>query len=157
MPPHPGHGKVDQRQSSTAQTALEEALSLSRQDGDSRVMAYCLDALGRVALIQGRRADARHQLAESLRLWLELGEQAKVADSLENHAQLAAASGQPDVVLRLAGAATGLRMTLRVAAPPHMQTLHKVWLERARTKLGPERAEALLSNARTMTAEEAVR
>ena len=131
--------------------------ALSRQDGDSRVMAYCLDALGRVALIQGRRADARQQLAESLRLWLELGEQAKVADSLENHAQLAAASGQPDVALRLAGAATGLRMTLRVAAPPHMQSLHKVWLERARTTLGPERADALLSNAQTMTAEEAVR
>ena len=152
-----GTAKCDQRQFSTAQTALEEALSLSWQDGDSRVMAYCLDALGRVALIQGRRADARQQLAESLRLWLELGEQAKVADSLENHAQLAAASGQPDVALRLAGAATGLRMTLRVAAPPHMQTLHKVWLERARTKLGPERADALLSNAQTMTAEEAVR
>ena len=75
-----GTAKCDQRQFSTAQTALEEALSLSRKDGrNGRVMAYCLDALGRVALIQGRRADARQQLAESLRLWLELGEQAKVA------------------------------------------------------------------------------
>jgi predicted ATPase/DNA-binding CsgD family transcriptional regulator len=142
---------------SIAQSVLEEALALSGHGNDSRVMAYCLDALGRVALAQGRRAEARKRLAESLRLWWEIGEQAKVADSLECHAQLLAASGQRDDALRLEGAATGLRTKLRVSAPPPMRLLHESWLDEARTTLGDEVVDTLLSNGRAMTTDDAVR
>ncbi len=152
-----GAALSDQGQFSTAQTVLEEALALSRQGDDSRMVAYCLDALGPIALAQGQRGEAEQQLAESLRLWWELGERAKVADSLENHAQLAVASGQHDAALRLAGAAMSLRATLRVSAPPHTRILLDACLKEARTVLGPEAVETLLSHGQAMTADDAVR
>jgi non-specific serine/threonine protein kinase len=114
-----------------------------------------------MALVQGRLGEAGKQLGESLRLWWEGGQLASVAASLENHAQLAAASGQRDDALRVVGAAMGLRTTLRVAAPPSLiralPILREAWLDEARTTLGQERVEKLLSDGRAMSTGDAVR
>jgi predicted ATPase/DNA-binding CsgD family transcriptional regulator len=147
----------DQGKLSTARVTLEEALALSRQGNDARMIAYCLDALGRIALEQGRHREAREQLAESLRLFWELGERARVPDSLESHAQLAAASGGRDAALRLAGAAMGLRAILRVAVPARMQISNEAWVDEARTALGHEMFDTMLSSGQAMSADDAVR
>ena len=147
----------DQAKFSIAQTTLEEALALSRQGNDSRVIAYCLDILGRIALARGRRNAARQQLAESLHLFWENGERVKVADSLEIHAQLAAVFGRRDAALRLAGAAMGLRATLRISVPPRMQILSEAWADEARRTVGHETVDTMLSNGQAMSAADAVR
>jgi predicted ATPase/DNA-binding CsgD family transcriptional regulator len=151
----------DQGRFSIARTVLEEALALSREGNDLGSMAWCLYTLGRVALAQGRLGEARRQLAESLRLWWERGERTSVAASLESHAQLAAAYGQREDALRLAGAAIGLRTTLRISAPPNLirslPVLREAWLDDARATLGDEAVEALLSYGRAMSTADAVR
>jgi non-specific serine/threonine protein kinase len=135
---------------------LEEAVALAGQLRDQRLLAFCLDALGRVALAQGRRHAAQAALAESLRLWWEIGERAKVPDSLEIHARLIAARGQRERALRLAGAAAALRATLRVAVNKKEEATHQASLEQTRQAVGAETCDALLSAGRGMTMDQAV-
>jgi DNA-binding CsgD family transcriptional regulator len=139
-----------------ARVALEEGATLARQISDERNLAFCLDALGQVALAQGERAEAHARLAESLRTWWEIGQRAKILDSLESHARLAAARGQRESALRLAGAAATLRTTFGLAARPRDQAVYQAWLERTRRSVGDESFAALMSVGQGMTMDQAV-
>jgi non-specific serine/threonine protein kinase len=139
-----------------ARAALEEAVKITAQISDHRTLAFCLDALGQVAMAQGQRAEAHNRLAESLRLWWALGDQVKLADSLDGHAHLAATRGHHDRALRMAGAATHLRQTLRVIASPQVETARNELIALARLALGREPVESLLSAGHRMVADEAV-
>jgi ATP/maltotriose-dependent transcriptional regulator MalT len=151
-----GYALRDQNQLPLARTALEEGVALAGSIGDQRIKAFCLDALAHVALRQGRRDEALTRLGESLRSWWEIGELARVADSLDGHARLAALRGQREQALRLAGAASGLRARLRVAAPPQVRALSEEWFGEVHRSLGDERITPLLAIGQAMSADEAV-
>jgi predicted ATPase/DNA-binding CsgD family transcriptional regulator len=151
-----GYALRDQNQLPLARTALEEGVALAGSIGDQRIKAFCLDALAHVALRQGRRDEALTRFGESLRLWWEIGEQARVADSLDGHARVAALRGQREQALRLAGAASGLRTRLRVAAPPQVRALSDEWFGEVQRSLGDEHITPLLAVGQAMSTDEAV-
>jgi DNA-binding CsgD family transcriptional regulator len=150
-----GNALRDQGNLPRARAVLEEALSKTAQQRQ-RHQALCLDALGQVALAQGERAEARARLDEGLRLFWEIGERAKIADSLESHARLSAERGQCEPALQLAGAAAALRAALRVSARPRDQAVQQAWLEHMRHQVGEETVAALFSTGQGMTMDQAV-
>jgi non-specific serine/threonine protein kinase len=89
-------------------------------------------------------------------LWWALGDQVKLADSLDGHAHLAATRGHHDRALRLAGADAQLRRTLPVTASAQVETARDELIERGRVALGREPVESLLSAGHRMVADEAV-
>jgi ATP/maltotriose-dependent transcriptional regulator MalT len=151
-----GNALRDQGNLARSRAVLEEGVTLARQLNDERNLAFCLDALGQVAVAQGQRAEAQARLAESLRMWWVTGQRAKVLDSLESHARLAANRGQHERALRLTGAATALRETLRVTATPQVQAVRNQWIEEARVALGELSVTSLLSAGHRMTVDEGV-
>jgi non-specific serine/threonine protein kinase len=151
-----GNALRDQGQLSQARAALEEAIALSGTIRDQRLRAFGLDALAYVALRQGQRAEAQTCFAESLRLWWEIGEHNKVADSLDGHARFAAMQGQRERALQLAGAASGLRARLGVAATRQSRAVRDEWFDEVRETLDDDGIAPFLAAGQTMTTDEAV-
>ena len=87
----------------------QEAIAIVRADGNDWDVAIALGDLGDVLHAQGDDAAARRHYAESLQLWLELGDERGVAQGLEGFAVLAAADGHPERAVRLIGAARAIR------------------------------------------------
>jgi len=69
---------------------------------------------------------------------------------------LAAAQGQPERALHLAGAAAALRETIGAPLPPTEQEEFERHLEMARQTLDEEAAAKALANGRAMTLEQAI-
>jgi transposase/uncharacterized protein HemY len=78
----------------TARSRCEEALSLSREEGDPIAIARALNILGSAALGQGDWGAARSFLEESLALRREQDEQRGVAATLGHLARLALRQGE---------------------------------------------------------------
>jgi ATP/maltotriose-dependent transcriptional regulator MalT len=151
-----GNAFRDRGNLARARAVLEQGVRLARELDDERNLAFCLDALGQVAFAQGRRSEAQTRLDESLRMWWEMGQRAKVLDSLETHAHLEAAGGKCQSALQLAGAAAALRGMLRVFARPRDEAVHEAWLQRTRQEVGEDTCAALLLEGQGMTMDQAV-
>ncbi len=136
-------GKMDERQGDFAAAArrYEESLARWRPVGYRSGTAEATGSLGWLALGRGDHGAAAAHFAESLALWREMESTPGIAASLEGHAAVAAARGQPEVVFRLAGAAA----TLREAASGMPLALERArlepWLRRARRALGAAAAK----------------
>jgi predicted ATPase/DNA-binding CsgD family transcriptional regulator len=96
--------------------------------------------LGHALLDQGRGGEARAAFAEAIRGATDTGDRLRLARALEGVAR-AAASGQPTVAVRLAGAAAALRTLLGITPWPRDERRRVLWLPTARRELG-ERAYA---------------
>jgi predicted ATPase/DNA-binding CsgD family transcriptional regulator len=135
---------------------FQAALALYQEIDARPEIARCLAGIASVALAQGDLGLCRSSLIKSLALSLATGQRLPVARGLEAFAALEARAGNAVRAAKLAGAA----LELRAAAghPPSRGAgarLEDV-LEPARTSLGGLRANALLTEGRSMTADEAV-
>jgi predicted ATPase/DNA-binding CsgD family transcriptional regulator len=121
---------------SAAQALHEQGISIVRQTGNAWDMAIALGDLADVCHALGDAASARGHYAESLRLWLELGDERGVAQGLEGFAILAFADSRPGHAVRLVGAARAIRDRLTEPNSPTRRAALDRLLEAARADLG---------------------
>jgi predicted ATPase len=139
-----------------AQEELERALELARDLASPPPVAWALTLLGTCARRRGRDDEARTALAESLRLWRDVGSQEGAADSLEQVAALLVAGGRSEDAATLVGAADELRRTAGLVVPPVEADEHRALRNEIRSALGAERARAAAEAGAAMTLGEAV-
>ena len=144
-------GEYDEAERTAMQT-----LEMCRRIGMRHLEAMPIATLGGVALARGDQATARLHLRESITICQEHGDAAGVAQVLERFVELAAARGQHDVALHLAGAAQGLRE--RAASARSRRGQHRLdqILEPARQALGEEEAARAMQSGRSLSLDEAV-
>jgi hypothetical protein len=126
-----------------ARRNLEAASALAEQVGDSELVAVSMALLGYIAAGRGDVAVARTRLARALSRWREQVSPRQVAMILDGFALTAAAGGEDERAMRLAGAARGLRR--RIGSPPGSRLQRML-----RERLGPARRS---SRGRTLLAQ----
>jgi predicted ATPase/DNA-binding CsgD family transcriptional regulator len=119
-----------------ARALHEGGIATVRQAGNAWDVAIALGDLGDVLHAQGDDAAARRHYAESLQLWLELGDERGVAQGLEGFAILAAADAQPERAVHLISAARALRERITEPSSPSRRAALEQLLDAARAKLG---------------------
>jgi predicted ATPase len=139
-----------------ARRFIGEALAIWRAFGDEVGTESALGRLALVSLEEGRHVEARPPLAESLTICVAVGEKWGIGDRLEGFGWLAAAAGQPERALQLAGAASALSQAWGVVGGPERQAAVDRWLSAARQALDPDFAARAWAAGRAMTLEQAV-
>jgi predicted ATPase/DNA-binding CsgD family transcriptional regulator len=132
---------------------FSEALAIYRQIDARPEMARCLGAIGLVALAATDLDTARTSLSESVQLNLATGQRLGIARALTALAALAAAIGDYERGVQVAAAAQALFETIGVR-PASVRRLQSVF-DQARTRLGPQDAEAAAERGRVMSPRQA--
>jgi hypothetical protein len=136
---------------------LEESLAIyETMNIDRRRMARVARLLGEIALGRGQYGDAQRHFAASLRAAQEGATLASVAGSLEGLAGGAAAAGQAERALRLAGAAHGLREATAHSLAEDGEARLERWLAPARALLSPSEQAALWTAGKALTPDQAI-
>jgi hypothetical protein len=128
---------------SDAKRNLEAASALADKTGDAELVAVSMAVLGYIAAGRGEVKVARTRLARALSGWREQVSPRQVAMILDGFALTAAAGGEDERAMRLAGAARALRR--RIGSPPG-SSLQRL----LRQRLGPARRS---SRSRAMLAQ----
>jgi DNA-binding CsgD family transcriptional regulator len=115
-----------------------------------------LDGLARVALAQHRHADAQALFTESLSLRQDESDVVMIAQSLEGMAALAAARGQLDRALCLAGAVEAVRTRIGAPLHPEDRVRRCGWLDPLTCLLGSETITQGLAVGENLTLDQAV-
>jgi predicted ATPase/DNA-binding CsgD family transcriptional regulator len=136
-----------------ARSQYMEALGILRELNARPDIARCLAGLGRLAMSQGDLVPAGQYLAESLELSQSVGSRIGVIRGLEAFSALAAARGEPDLTVRLAGAAAALREAADLPSGPGGQGRH---LAEATERLGEAGSTAARAAGAALTADAAV-
>jgi predicted ATPase/DNA-binding CsgD family transcriptional regulator len=138
-----------------ARARLEQVAGQTRGPDGPRGRAALF--LGIIAVLDGDAATARTQLAWSLEIFCRLRSQYGTAATLDALAALAVSDGQPVRALRLCGAASALRASIRSQlAPRWRELLQAVVLDPATAAAG-DRAAAAWAEGERMSFDEAVR
>ena len=140
----------------TARELLEEGLALQRRLGDTTAMVTSLAQLGDIACREGDLDGARALLAESVSLCRKASNKRDLADGLEGFAALAAARGQPERALTLAGAAAVLRAECGAPVSPDDPDSVEHRLQAARRALGRETQERAWARGETLPLDQVV-
>jgi tetratricopeptide (TPR) repeat protein len=138
-----------------AERAYDEALAISRAQAAVREIAATQCIGGHLALARGDLSAARARYVESFAIRRERGDQAARCEILEGLALLAAAEGQAQTALTLAGAAAALQKNGPSPAAP-MRALRERYLDPARQALAPEAQLLALHTGEAMSPEEAL-
>jgi DNA-binding CsgD family transcriptional regulator len=142
-----------------ARVLYEEALGVLRAVGDMPQIALVLVALGHLALEEGDAAVAYRRFRESLELATTLGHRESLVATLHGIALALARAGARDRSpiersIRLLGAAQRLSEGLRRGRPLD-PAAHSV-IAQARKSLGTTRTDALMTEGRSLSLDEAV-
>lgn len=140
----------------TARRLLGESLDMRRQLGDQGGLALSLNSLGDVLLDEGDLFAAHPVLAESLAINRQLGDRAAMAYLLDDFAALAAAEGQAQRALLLAGAAWTAHEAIGSQLPPGERARFDRLQAPAWAALGEPLATVTWEEGRTMALEQAV-
>jgi ATP/maltotriose-dependent transcriptional regulator MalT len=139
----------------TARHLLDECGPMLRQIGDRFGVAVSLCYSGRVAFDAGDVHAAREDWRESLTLCRAHGYLWPIPYLIDFFAALAAAEGDADRALQLAGAGDRLHEVIGAALPPIWTADLQRRLEPAFRALRPEQADRAWSTGRAMTLDEA--
>jgi predicted ATPase len=139
-----------------ARASQEHALAIQRELRDMRGIAFSLRELGEIAARQREVATATRHLAECMQICQALGDRQGLAAAMEACAGVAAAAGQPERALRLAGAAAALREALHAPLSPSDEELLHASLESARRRVGPAAAD-LFDQGKALAVSDAIR
>jgi DNA-binding NarL/FixJ family response regulator len=141
-----------------AAAMFDDSLLIKRERQDRWGVAAVLHHLGAIALEQGHFSAARARYEDSLLEWLELGDTFSVAMVLESFAALAHARGHSPRALRIIGAASVLRASMRMSRRSPVQQLRvQQLLQSAEDAVGRERAGLLIAEGRAMDLDAAIR
>jgi class 3 adenylate cyclase/tetratricopeptide (TPR) repeat protein len=134
----------------------EEALSLRREIGDPQGIALAEHNLGLLTRSLGEYDRTRELFAGALRVHRDQGNKWAIAFMLEDVAILAALLDDPDVSMRLAGAAAALRDESAAYRSASAQEEFETQLQPARDALGTE-AAAVYEQGRVLAVDDAIR
>jgi predicted ATPase/DNA-binding CsgD family transcriptional regulator len=146
----------DQGDLDAAQAFSAEALQVAQQVDQQHLVALCLVNLGSIDAARGHLDDARALFERGLLILADIGDCGASAAAIERCAEVAAAQGQYERGLKLAGAATSLRHVSGLALPPRALKQFEVNLEPARRVLGPTAAANATGAGAQMSLQEAV-
>lgn len=135
---------------------LKESLAVRRELGDRAGLAVSLNTLADVVLDEGDFGSARPLLDESLRINWDLGDQTAIAYLIEDYAGLAAAEGQHERALQLAGFAAALRENIGAPLPPGEQARADRMVAPALEALHADYAAAAWEAGRSLDIEQAI-
>ncbi len=131
-----GRLHVDYGYYQEAEELLTEGMSFLNRTSDLRGRGYCLNALGRLALMQGEVMTARTQFREALHLNYELGHMVDISECLHELAVVEAIAGQERRATLLWAAATALKKRIGLTYPVNDPVYLKApatWLQKAPT------------------------
>jgi predicted ATPase/DNA-binding CsgD family transcriptional regulator len=137
-----------------ARVLFNEAMAI-RESG-SLFAGWAKKDLGWVMLEQGAYPEARSLLEQSLQTGEDFGNTLLLAYSLEGFSSLAAALGQHDRAICLAGAGAALREATGDPLPPTWQRMLEHWLAISRAALSAAAAAAAWKIGHAMPLEEAI-
>jgi hypothetical protein len=135
---------------------LEKGLALQQQVGERLHLAYVLDGLAEVALMQRNYRRASAHLVEILSLCQEFGLSQGIAKTLEQFAQVAAGQTQLERAMRLWGAAQAQRHVIGAGIPLGERLGYKHDVATASAQLGETVSAAAWAEGRAMTLEQAI-
>jgi predicted ATPase/DNA-binding CsgD family transcriptional regulator/Tfp pilus assembly protein PilF len=135
---------------------FRSALELFTEIDARTEMARCLAGIGWVMLAAGDLGGAAASLSQSLQLSVETGQRLGIARGLDAMAALAAASGEPEIAVRLEGASGPLRDAVGPARSSSAQQRLDAVLAAARSMAGAQNAQHLLAEGSRMPVHEAV-
>jgi predicted ATPase/serine/threonine protein kinase len=138
-----GDVAYEQSDLEAARSLYEQSLAAFRQLSDHWGIASVLSDLGNMSRDQGRYAESQPLYAESLRHFQQLGHKRGIARVLESLAVSAAAQGDPEFALSMAGAAAALRQGLRAPLTPVEQAKLETSLAKARQSISNDASSAL--------------
>jgi len=141
---------------STARSLFLESLAVKQAIGDRSQIALTTANLAEVLLEQADYKGARTRYEESLMIFRELGDQVRIAFCIEGFIALAAAQGQDERAMRLAGAAEAQRKIVGSMVPPAGRTKLESHLAPARRRLGPAAEAAAFNEGSEMGLDQAV-
>jgi tetratricopeptide (TPR) repeat protein len=137
-----------------AERLLEKSVDRHRDGVAAFYLGWSLRMLGRIQLLQGRPAEAREHIEESLRLFAPAGDVSAILLHLADFATIAALEGHDERELRLAGALDHLRRLTGIDLVDHpvnaIPGLHETV-----TRLGKD-GERLLAEGASMSIDEIV-
>ncbi|MEA2509246.1 MAG: hypothetical protein QOG21_1328 [Actinomycetota bacterium] len=139
-----------------ASRLLQEAANLYLELGDERFVARANVYRGHLRLLEGNRSDADELFRKGLHSFVTLGDQHGIAEALEGLAAVNAASAAVEVAALLWGTASRLREVSTAKRLPFERTLIDRWLDEAKTSLGDEAWNAILSTGRSLDVEQAL-
>jgi predicted ATPase/DNA-binding SARP family transcriptional activator len=139
-----------------AQRLFEGMLRLGQEIGDTPTKAQALYDLGCVRMQQGDCTMARAFLYEALHLYNQIGFRARIANTLDALAHVAATERRPTHALHLIAAATALRASVGFVLAPLFQAEADQLLQAIRQALNEEAAATAWVEGETMTLEEVV-
>ena len=138
-----------------ARRLLEESHSIAEMLGDPHGAAIVRQCLGVALLEVGETEAAAELLADALRLHLELDERAYLADTLEEIARVAVASGSAIPAARMLGAADALRREIGAAPAGPQSDRRERTVAALERNLGASFTE-LVQQGRSLSVEDAV-
>ncbi len=147
---------LDQGDLDTARALHEEGLAIRRQLGDRWAIANSLNNLGNVVRDQGDSAAARNLYAESIDIYREFGDRRALAYLLEDLACLATSDHEPELALRLTGAAAALREAIQAPLTPNEQRRLEQVLAQTRQAIGQTMVARLDQEGRAMSLDQAI-
>jgi predicted ATPase/serine/threonine protein kinase len=151
-----GSVRAQQSDYAAAESLHEEGLAICQGLGIRDGIAQSLNGLADVARLRAEHALALGLYRQSLTIWWKLGEKPELVRPFEQIAEVLMASGQPDLAVRLWGAAEGLR---KVFACPRRSSETERYgrnVAVAREALGDERFAAAWTQGQAMTVDQAV-
>ena len=147
-----GDMAADEGDSAHAENLYEEALSLARQIGDQFGIAAILQCMGNLARTTGKANLAGELIREALSVFMQtVRGRDRIAWCLRDLAFVASASGQPERVVRLLGAADAVREGTGIAVPATSVGTTQETLREARQRLGEVVYAAAWSEGRAMS------
>jgi non-specific serine/threonine protein kinase len=143
-------GKLD-----TAERLLTRSVERQRGGSGTYYLGWSLRMLGRTLLLQGRPAEARVPIEESMRLFAAAGDVSAILLHLADYASIAALEGDAERELRLVGAVRHLRKLTGTDLVDHPVNAVP-GLAELEARLGAE-AEPLLAEGAAMGVDDLVR
>jgi tetratricopeptide (TPR) repeat protein len=135
---------------------VDEGLRLAQEQGHTHVCAYSYLLLGNAAKSMGDLARAHGMFREALAIGETNGDLEILASVFEGLAQTATLEEDAERALRLAGAASALRLRCSSPLPPRDQSSFDRALEPARFALGEEGAERAFAAGSGITIDEVI-
>jgi non-specific serine/threonine protein kinase len=135
---------------------MEQAHSLTRQQGDPWSIAFALSILGNLVLLRGEVARAAALQRESLALRQAIEDVVGIGRCLDGVGWVASAAGQPARAARLFGAAELLRERVGAAPHPPWRAEHERYVAAARASLGHDAFATAWAEGRALSLDQAI-
>jgi tetratricopeptide (TPR) repeat protein len=151
-----GEVAIAEQDEASARSHLEESLSLRREIGDERGIAFCLVRFANLERARGNCVQARDLYREGLILYRKVGDRRAIASALQERAELFATMRETATAVRLWSAAEMLHQALGAPIAPSYRMRYEQALACAREEIGDDNFQRAWADGKTMTYDQAI-